>query len=150
MAATGRAPAESRRIAAFAVVGALGFATDALVLTVLVSLFDINVYVARMLSFIPATLVTWLLNRNWSFRGNAAAADERQREYLKYFVVQTGGVLVNFAVFSLLVALLPALRVYPVIPLAVGSLFGLIVNYSGARWWVFVTHSLSHDKVIEQ
>jgi len=137
---------ESRRILAFIVVGGLGFATDALVLTLLVSAFDVNVYLARGLSFVPATLVTWLLNRSWAFRATAAPVSERQREYLKYFVVQTGGVLVNFAVFSLIVALLPSLRAYPVIPLAAGSLFGLVVNYSGARWWVFVVQGLAHDQ----
>jgi len=136
---------EFRRVLAFIVVGGLGFVTDALVLTLLVSVLVVNVYLARALSFVPATLVTWLLNRSWAFRASAAPANERQREYLKYFVVQTGGVLVNFAVFSLMVALLPALRAYPVIPLAVGSLFGLVVNYSGARWWVFVAQGLAHD-----
>jgi len=140
MAAMEQASSESRRILAFIVVGGLGFVTDALVLTLLVSVFDVNVYLARVLSFLPATLVTWLLNRSWAFRANAAPLDARQREYMKYFVVQTGGVLVNFAIFSLLVALLPALKQYPVIPLAVGSAFGLIVNYTGSRLWVFVAH----------
>jgi putative flippase GtrA len=143
MPAALRRPAEARRIAAFAVVGGVGFATDALVLSVLVSVFGINIYVARALAFVPATLVTWLLNRSWSFRTHAAPAHQRRQEYLRYFVVQTGGVLVNFAVFALLVAMIPALRSYPVIPLAVGSAFGLIVNYSGARLWVFVARHTS-------
>jgi len=145
MATTEQASLESRRILAFIVVGAVGFVTDALVLTLLASVFGINVYLARVLSFVPATLVTWLLNRSWAFRATAAPVDARQREYLKYFVVQTGGVLINFAIFSLLLVLLPALKQYPVIPLAVGSAFGLIVNYTGARLWVFVAHRPSRS-----
>jgi len=143
VSATQQAPLESRRILAFIVVGSVGFVTDALVLTLLVSLFGVNVYLARILSFVPATLVTWLLNRSWAFRATAAPVSERQREYLKYFVVQAGGVLVNFAIFSLLVAMLPELKPYPVIPLAAGSAFGLIVNYTGSRLWVFVAHHSS-------
>ena len=118
---------------------------DALFLTLFANVLGINIYLARFLSFCPATLVTWLLNRTWSFRVGAKSAAHKRREYLRYFTVQSCGVLVNFAVFSLLVALLPQLQRYPVIPLAVGSLFGLIVNYSGSRLWVFVTHAVAHD-----
>lgn len=136
----------SRELRAFIVVGAIGFVIDALFLQLFAVMLGVNIYLARLLAFVPATLVTWLLNRRWSFGVGPSTAAHKRREYSKYFAVQCCGVAVNFAVFSVLVMLLPALIRYPVLPLAVGSAFGLIVNYTGSRLWVFVANRALRDK----
>lgn len=139
------AVAPTRSLLAFVIVGGIGFLTDAAFLQLFAIVLQVNIYLARVLAFVPATLVTWLLNRVWAFRVPASSARHKRREYMRYLIVQTCGVTINFAVFSSMVMLMPQLKSYPIVPLAVGSAFGLIVNYTGSRLWVFVTHSVSRD-----
>lgn len=121
----------------FGIVGAIGFLIDAGVLTLLSQAFGWDVYVARLVSFIAATLGTWLLNRSFVFARATAPATDKRREYGRYFLVQTGGALLNLGVFSALIACLPALRSAPVVPLAFGSGVAMFFNYAGSRRWVF-------------
>jgi putative flippase GtrA len=123
----------------FAVVGVAGFVVDAGVLTLLVSLPWWNVYVARCVSFGLAVLVTWLINRRWTFASRSMSrASAAGTEYARYLVVQVIGALANLGVFVAVLAVQPALIRYPVVPLAIGAVAGLLVNYFGARSWVFV------------
>lgn len=127
-------PAGSRKLLiGFILVGAMGFVVDAAVLTVLSQVFGLNLYVSRLFSFVVACLATWLLNRAFVF----ASTSDRKREYGRYFVVQSGGALLNLGVFSVLVALLPPLQKLPVVPLAIASAVALFFNFAGSRLWVF-------------
>jgi putative flippase GtrA len=121
----------------FAAVGTVGFIVDAVVLTVLSQWLSVNVYLARCCSFVVACLVTWLLNRTLVFESSAATAIAKQREYGRYFLVQSGGAAFNMAIFSALIALVPTLQRMPVIPLAVASCCALVFNFAGSRLWVF-------------
>lgn len=121
----------------FIVVGSIGFVVDAGVLTLLSQRFGVNLYVARLCSFVLACLATWILNRTFVFESDALSAGAKKREYGRYFLVQTGGALLNLGVFSVLVALVPSLRSMPVIPLAVASGCALFFNFAGSRLWVF-------------
>jgi putative flippase GtrA len=124
----------------FAVVGAIGFVVDAGILTWLVSLLAWNVYAARAVSFGVAVVVTWLVNRRWTFahRGPGVPAPAGAgAEYARYLTVQVTGALANLGVFAAALAVWPRLIAYPVVPLAIGAVAGLVVNFVGARQWVF-------------
>ncbi|MEM7543017.1 MAG: GtrA family protein [Pseudomonadota bacterium] len=119
----------------YLVVGAAGFVTEAVMVASLIVLGATPV-LARIVSFPTALLVTWLLNRSWSFR-----ATRHQRiasELLAYVGVQIAGFLVNLATYFVIVRWLeqpgPVLAVFA---LAIASGVGLIVNYLGAKSWVF-------------
>ncbi|HYD80942.1 MAG TPA: GtrA family protein [Paucimonas sp.] len=128
---------ELARLFAFGVVGGFGFAVDGGILTLLSQRFGIDIYVSRGISFSIATVATWLLNRRLVFKMETAGATPKGREYGRYLLVQTGGALLNLGVFSALIRAYPSLHAIPVVPLAVGAVFGLALNYSGARFWVF-------------
>jgi putative flippase GtrA len=132
-----KSPAIDSRIVVFAAVGGVGFAIDAGVLTVMMKLLGQNLYVSRLLSFSCASLATWLLNRSLTFRTATRNVDISSSEYARYVTVQIIGALINLLVFVLLVRLHPALSDIPVIPLAVGAVFGLLVNFAGTRFWVY-------------
>jgi putative flippase GtrA len=127
----------NRGILAFGLVGAIGFTVDGGVLTLLSQTFGINIYLSRVFSFSVATLVTWLFNRTMVFAHGAARTRNKRHEYGKYLLVQTGGALLNLGVFSALIKSFPRLETMPIVPLAAGAAFGLVFNYSGARYWVF-------------
>ena len=132
-----------RRLARFIVVGGIGFAIDAGVLTLALHRLVDSVYVARALSFTTAVAATWLLNRAFVFdtdgSGSAVA------EYGRYFVTQLAGALTNLGVFVALIEIFPQLANAPVIPLAAGAILGAVVNFAGASLWVFRTRERGVD-----
>lgn len=120
----------------FVVVGAIGFAVDSAVLTLLVNLTDLGVYLPRLISFPTALSVTWYLNRIWTFPG--AAGQRRVSQYMRYTVVQTLGALLNLGVYSAAIAIGPSwYSVYVVVPLVIGSCTALVFNFAGSKYWVF-------------
>ena len=125
-----------RRVAGFIVVGGIGFAVDAAVLTLAIRHLHASVYEARALSFTLAVLATWLLNRTFVFvtphaRGALAG------EYGRYFTTQVIGAASNLLLFAALIEAWPSLAATPVVPLAVGAVVGAVVNYAGSALWVF-------------
>jgi putative flippase GtrA len=131
------------KVFSFGCVGAVGFAVDAGILSLLVQGAGLNVYLSRVVSFLVAVFVTWLLNRTWVFRRARGPEDDKKREYASYLLVQGGGALINLGVFAALVALHPSLKAHPVIPLAVGSFAAMFFNFAGAQFWVFGTEKRS-------
>ena len=116
-------------------VGAVGFAVDAGILTALNATSHLNLYVCRLFSFSAATLVTWYLNRRFVFTLATTRAPGYQ--YARYLLVQTGGALINLLVFYGLIRWNSQLRGIPVLPLMVGAAFGLVFNFSASRIWAF-------------
>lgn len=130
--------AHARQLVSFGAVGALGFVVDAAVLTVMSVTLGVDALSSRAVSFSCASLVTWLLNRAFTFGcrvGSPVAA--LKWEYFRYATIQVIGALLNFAVFLLLIGWRPALREIPVIPLAGGALVGLVFNFSMTRRFVY-------------
>ncbi len=118
-------------------IGSVGFVVDGGVLTLLSVHWEMNVYLARVISFFLATLVTWWLNRNYAFSGTAKGVGLRVREYVRYFSVQVCGGALNFGVFTWCIFVFPGWRAIPLLPLACGSATGLIWNFAGAKLWAF-------------
>ncbi len=129
------------QLARFSVAGAIGFAIDAGILTALVTMAHVSVYPARAVSFGVAVFVTWLINRRWTFRTAGASRGQSMRlEYVRYLLVQVSGAVTNLGVFAALLAAYPALLGVPVVPLAIGAIAGLAVNFAGSRLLVFTLH----------
>lgn len=127
-----------KRLLRYAFVGGVGFLVDAGVLSWLVAAALADPIVARCLSFPPAVLATWALNRRLVFTSAARSVGERAHEYGRYFAVQLLGALVNLGVYTLLVTSVPLLRAWPVAALACGSAVALLFNFWGAKYWVFL------------
>jgi len=126
-------PPPLQRFASFAGVGAIGFIVDAGILSALVQGWGWSHYTARALSFAAAVTVTWALNRRFVFSRTRDAG----REYRAYFGVQAVGAAINLGTYVAVIAIVPALARWPVLPLAAGSALALVFNYSAAARWVF-------------
>jgi len=83
---------------------------------------------ARICSFLPAVLVTWLLNRRHTFAGRGLR--RAPAEAIAYVAIQTIGAGINFGTFILFLAWMPQLRTLAFVPLAVGSAVALFFNYT--------------------
>lgn len=128
----GDSPRRSR-FAPFVGVGAIGFAVDASILTLLAG-FGWSNYAARAVSFPIAITVTWLCNRNWVF----TRTNDVRREYGAWVLTQVVGAAINLGGFALLLSLFPTLENVPVVALIGGGILALLFNYFAARRWVFV------------
>lgn len=120
----------------FCAVGVLGFVVDAGVLYA--SAVWIGWFAGRVLSFLTAASVTWWLNRNYTFTQSPKAQTPQTivRQYLRYLLTMMSGGVVNFGCY---VATLHWLKIpaAALVGVAVGSIAGLGVNFTLARWLVF-------------
>ena len=119
----------------FSVVGVVGFVVDAGVLTALTLLFSMNLYVARACSFLAAVTTTWALNRTYTFPG--AVAMPMILQWTRFSTLNALGGLVNLGSYALLVSHITVAHNFPVLAVAVGSLCGLLVNFSLSKIFVF-------------
>ena len=119
----------------FAAFGVLGFGVDAGTLLVARSLFGMNLYGARVMSFLAAVTTTWALNRRFTFRRTSLA---HFSEWLRFMAFNAVGGLVNFGTYVWMVHELAMVRDVPVIGVAAGSVAGLFVNFTLTKMFVFV------------
>jgi putative flippase GtrA len=129
-------PALAGQFARFVVVGALGFAVDALLFMALTDWYaGWQPYAARAVSASCSISTTWLLNRNVTF-STRKSADARS-EYLRYVATQVFGLALNLGVFAAGVAFVPLMRREPLIALVLGAAVALFVNFLTARQIAF-------------
>jgi len=121
-----------RRIASFGIVGALGFAIDALVLWILLAAFAPDPFLARLGSMAVALAATWLLNRSLTF----GASDRPVAiEGARYGGIGAASGLVNYLVYSAVLIVLPA--IHPLLALVAGSAAAMVFSYLGYSRLVF-------------
>jgi putative flippase GtrA len=120
----------------FGVVGGVGFLVDAGVLyAVTQGILRLDPFTGQAIAFAAAVLVTWLLNRTWTFRSTAPKGGVRQAAL--YIGVQCAGLGATFSVYSLVIVLFNTPKPWLVVPLALGAIAGLCVNFLGAKHLAF-------------
>jgi putative flippase GtrA len=121
-----------KRLPRFALVGAAGFAADALLLVLVVGALGLDPFSARLLSVSGALAFTWLLNRSFTF---GPSARHPAVEGGRYAGVGVASSILNYLIYGLLLAALPGLP--PLAALAVASLAVMIVSFFGYSRLVF-------------
>ncbi|QJQ97152.1 GtrA family protein [Halomonas sp. PA5] len=114
--------------------GVVGFLIDTGVLYLLKG--TLGIYGARVPSFFAAVFVTWWLNRCLAF-GRRRSGIAIWREFLHYLGLMLGGGVVNYVVYSLLVASVETVHQFPILGVAAGSVAGMAVNYLSSRYVLF-------------
>jgi putative flippase GtrA len=120
------------RPARFLVAGGIGFLADAAMLALLTGYFALNPFLARVLSIGFALSVTWLVNRSMTF---GPSSRHVAVEGARYGSIGIGTSLVNYAVYSALIAAIPSLS--PLIALVAGSAVAMALSYLGYSRLVF-------------
>jgi putative flippase GtrA len=128
----------------FAVVGGLGFVTEAAILQLLTSTGLTGPYVSRCVSFPAAVTLTWLLNRRLTFAKRPMGGAGRR--YALYVFGQVVAALGNLGTYAAVVYLEPRLRGVPVVALACGAVVGLIINFWWADQIVFARETSGSEK----
>jgi putative flippase GtrA len=120
----------------FGMVGGIGFLVDAGVLTALLTI-GLGPYSGRVVSFLAAATVTFILNRSFTFRRENPSADHPAGEWLAYLGLMVIGGLVNYGTYAAAVALFEPVHRYPVIGVALGSIAGMAINFWTSKTMVF-------------
>jgi putative flippase GtrA len=128
-----------RQALRFAAVGVVGFGIDAGVLMLAMWLLGLNVYSARVVSFLVAVTSTWAMNRAFTFRHDASSCllTSMLAEWLRFCAANAVGGLVNLGTYVWLLNSVSSVREFPVLGVAVGSLSGLLVNFTLSKLFVF-------------
>jgi len=125
------------RLLRFIVVGCVGLATDLAVFT-LIAASGHHPLAVRLVSLSIATIVTWRLNRAFTFaRSNRAQSEEA----LRYAIVTAAAQATSYAVFAALV--LTVLAWLPQAALMCGAAVGAFVSYNGHRLFAFAPRRIA-------
>lgn len=133
---------EMARFARFCIVGAAGFLADTGTLLGVVHVFGLDPIPAKILSFGVAVLLTFKLNRCWTF-----GVERRERigpALMTYLGVQSTGFVCNLAVFTAALYCLPVPLNTIVFCSVIAAAAALLVNYLGARNLVFAIKPALH------
>ena len=123
-----------RQLTRFLLVGGIGFLIDGGLLFLQIWM-GVDPYLARLISFPVAVVSTWRLNRRWTFPEADQASPSLQ--FNRYFGVQMIGALCNYAVYASVLGANRETAGAAAMGFVLGSAIGLIVNFLGARVFVF-------------
>src|SRR3974390_2842092 len=112
-------------------VGALGLITDLSIFT-MITRHGFNLLLVRLLSLSCATVVTWRLNRAFTFDRSGRHPG---REAMRYAIVTATAQGTSYAVFATLA--LTVLGGLSQAALLIGAAAGAIVSYNGHRLFAF-------------
>lgn len=125
--------------ARFLIVGAGVFVVDAALFYLLFNLVGLGLMPARSLAFATAVVVSWFINRNWTFnrRQHRAKVKQLSASILVACIAAVANLSVFYLLNSLLKSLLTSQSLLVSLSFALGVLAGLGVNWLGANYWTF-------------
>ena len=122
----------TRQFLRFSIVGAAGFVVDVSILYLL-SHWGLDLYSARIISFLIAATSTWIGNRLFTFSSGRSQQRKLSTEWATYLAAMTLGGLTNYGTYALLITFLMIFREHPWLAVAGGTGAGLLINFVLAR-----------------
>jgi putative flippase GtrA len=119
----------------FGMVGVAGLVVDTAVLYACLALPGVGFYMARLPSFLAAATATWALNRAFTFKG--ARHEPLIRQWARFIAANALGGVINYVAYASCIASGEPFTVHPVLAVAVGSLAGMLFNFTASKALVF-------------
>jgi putative flippase GtrA len=119
------------QLVAFGIVGCVGLSSDIVAFTACHNLGN-NPFVSRVISLAFATLVTWTLNRHFTFEPPDRAVSNEASRYIVVTLCAQG---VSYMTFAILVLTMPA--VMPQIFMVVGAVTAAAFSFLGHKFFSF-------------
>jgi putative flippase GtrA len=126
----------SKQLLRFSVIGAIGFAVDVGVLY-LMRYLGLDLYSARVISFLAAASATWLGNRVFTFQSQPGGKKKLTGEWATYLLAMCLGGLANYVCYALLITYVPFFGQHIWLAVAGGTGAGLLINFFLARRILF-------------
>jgi putative flippase GtrA len=121
-----------RHYGGFLAAGLAALATDTAVLTALTRGAGVSPFIARPVGIGLAMIVSWLINRNVTFKTSAPPS---VGEFAKFASVAITSQAINYLVFAALLLSYPAMM--PEVALLLACLVSMFTSYAGYRFGVF-------------
>jgi putative flippase GtrA len=152
-----RLPVKYRELAKFLVVGGTSYVVDVGVFSLLShTVLSEKVVTAKGISVIIATILSYILNREWSF--NSRGGRERHHEAMLFFVVNgiaLGLNLVPLAVSQYVLGIQPGSYSALTVTIAnfisaniIGTALGMAFRFWAYRKWVFPEELTPHPEIV--
>ncbi len=124
------------QITKFAIIGVFNFILDFSIywyLTRTMEFMQTNYLLAHSISFLAAVTSSFLMNRAWTFRAVETVSSYR-RQYIKFFTVSLGGLLLSSLLLYLVVSHLQIMDLIGKFLVAIVVMFW---NFSLNKLWTF-------------
>ena len=119
----------------FLAVGLLGTLTNLILFYILADRWGFTALPVSTFTFFISSLQNYYLNHKWTFSDQTENQPVGWMNYVKYLFVALAGLGINlFLLWWLIFLYAPPLKV---IAQAVGIAGGTIINFLGAKYWVF-------------
>lgn len=123
-----------RQLLGFAFVGGTAFLIDAGIAQAAVSLLGLDPYTARALSFPPAVVYNWWMNRCLSF---AMPTPPTLSEFLQFITSASAGLALNWGIYVGVLWLLPWSHAWPALAQVPATGIAMVFNFVMMRWVIF-------------
>ena len=119
----------------FLIVGLLGTITNVSIFYLFVDRLSYSPIQISIIGFIFASIQNYILNNNWTFIVNNEKRSWSKLNYFKYLTVSIASLAVNLSVLQFVLnQYMPEIKS---IAQLIGIASGTLVNYIGAKKWVF-------------
>ena len=119
----------------FGMVGLVGLAVDISTLYLAMTIAGIGPYSGRVVSFLVAATTNWVLNRNFTFKGEHDGSLVRQ--WAKFIAANSIGGAFNYLTYAALIAGTALVAAHPFLGVAAGSVAGMLFNFTASKKLVF-------------
>ena len=126
---------EIGRLGQFGLIGSIAFLFDTAILYSAMALLGTGLYSSKVISYLGAATFTWYFNRRWTFSDRPDS--NWLRQWGAFLLANAIGGLVNYAAYAAALFALEQCRTYPVLAVAIGSIAGLVFNYTLSARWIF-------------
>jgi len=130
----------------FACVGTGGFILDTSIVYATRGL--LGIYAAGIAGYVGGSVLTWTLNRSWTFRERVTTKPSFQ-QWLTYLAASSAGFVLNRGAFFAAITCSSFVAEYPVFGVAIGSVAGLLLNFTLNRAVIFRGPSPQVPHVVE-
>ena len=89
---------------------------------------------SRIITIPLAILLTWHLNRTFTFKNNNK---KKIKQYSKYFIVIMFGISINYSVYLYFLELFQTVKLGYIIALCLGSISSMFFNFSFSKFIIF-------------
>jgi len=119
----------------FSGVGVVAFVVDVAVLYCGLYLLELDYFSGRILSYLMAASTSWYLNRNFTFVESDRSSPIKQ--WILFLAANGIGGLVNVGTYSIVMVYSVDSILSPLIGTVLGSIAGLVFNFSASRKLIF-------------
>lgn len=123
-----------RQVGWFLIVGGTGFLIDAGGLLLLNGALGVHPLVSRIPSFVCAMLVTFMLNRHFTFQAKDLCVKKSFAKYVSAVGISQG---INFLIYTACIYAHSVFFEMPVFALIISSGISMFISFSLSRFWVF-------------